>query len=106
PRRGRSVASSYPCAPNEVSQPRRNSLQTFCPGPPELGEIPERQSLALFRGCNPPAFLLLVFATAAASALAGLHPGPQRFESGRQRLTTLRLRLRRQVRHATHPGHG
>src|ERR1039458_4779541 len=102
PRRGRSVASSYPCAPNEVSQPRRNPLQTFCPGPPELGEIPERQSLALFGGCNPPAFLLLVFATAATNGRSGLHSRTERFETGRERLTALRLRLRRHVRHSSH----
>src|SRR5664280_3192550 len=91
-RRDRSVASSYPCAPNEVSQPRRNSLQTFCPGPPKLGEIPERQSLALFGGCNPPAFLLLVFGATASNRLRGLHSRAQRLESGGQRVTALCLR--------------
>src|SRR5580704_375529 len=68
----------------------------------ELGEIPERQSLALFGGCNPPAFLLLVFATATAHRLRGLHSRAQRLESRRQRVTALGLRLGGHVRHSSH----
>src|SRR5665213_1869070 len=64
------------------------------------GRDTRASKLALFWGCNPPAFLLLVFATTASNRLGGLHSRAQRLESGGQRVSA--LGLRRHVRHTSH----
>jgi len=61
-------------------------LQTFCPGPPGLGDIPERQSLALFGRRHPPALLLLVLGPALRTCLDPRHARAQGLETGRQLL--------------------